>query len=259
MSSRASAWPSGSLVSSRHSTSSTCSRICSVYAVCQAMSVRTMDPEFIARSVRDWIAAVGSATAYIEPGSSWRTGTARASTRSCATNSQRRGVLHAQGSPRRDRAMAEALQHPPTALVARLPAACARSRYLANRTERISAVRPSCHRHTTDDALTSNPGHRMGAGHQDGRQRAEGLRVAEEENALPRPIPAIWSPGLSCDTLKLDRRDNREIRLSGSAIPPWQRAVATGKVAYPPAVASSSTLRFGAAGGRMNAVAMMVG
>ncbi|MCJ2011763.1 IS3 family transposase [Methylobacterium sp. J-076] len=31
-------------------------------------------PEFIARSVRDWIAVVGSATAYIEPGSPWENG-----------------------------------------------------------------------------------------------------------------------------------------------------------------------------------------
>jgi transposase InsO family protein len=31
-------------------------------------------PEFIARSVRDWIAAVGAKTAYIEPGSPWENG-----------------------------------------------------------------------------------------------------------------------------------------------------------------------------------------
>ncbi|WP_342111327.1 IS3 family transposase [Methylobacterium sp. SI9] len=31
-------------------------------------------PEFIAQSVRDWIAAVGSETAYIEPGSPWENG-----------------------------------------------------------------------------------------------------------------------------------------------------------------------------------------
>ncbi|SFN03190.1 Integrase core domain-containing protein [Methylobacterium pseudosasicola] len=32
------------------------------------------EPEFIARSVRDWIAAVGSETAYIAPGSPWENG-----------------------------------------------------------------------------------------------------------------------------------------------------------------------------------------
>ncbi len=31
-------------------------------------------PEFVARAVRDWIAAVGSKTAYIEPGSPWENG-----------------------------------------------------------------------------------------------------------------------------------------------------------------------------------------
>jgi putative transposase len=31
-------------------------------------------PEFIAAAVRDWIAAVGAKTAYIEPGSPWENG-----------------------------------------------------------------------------------------------------------------------------------------------------------------------------------------
>lgn len=31
-------------------------------------------PEFIAEAVRDWIAAVGARTAYIEPGSPWENG-----------------------------------------------------------------------------------------------------------------------------------------------------------------------------------------
>jgi transposase InsO family protein len=31
-------------------------------------------PEFVAQAVRDWIAAVGSRTAYIEPGSPWENG-----------------------------------------------------------------------------------------------------------------------------------------------------------------------------------------
>ena len=28
-------------------------------------------PEFVAKAVRDWIAAVGAKTAFIEPGSQW--------------------------------------------------------------------------------------------------------------------------------------------------------------------------------------------
>ena len=43
-------------------------------------------PEFIAKAVREWIAAVGAKTAFIEPGSPGRTATARASTRSSATS-----------------------------------------------------------------------------------------------------------------------------------------------------------------------------
>jgi putative transposase len=31
-------------------------------------------PEFITKSVREWIAAVGAKTAYIEPGSPWENG-----------------------------------------------------------------------------------------------------------------------------------------------------------------------------------------
>ena len=31
-------------------------------------------PEFVARPVRDWIAAIGARTAYIEPGSPWENG-----------------------------------------------------------------------------------------------------------------------------------------------------------------------------------------
>jgi transposase InsO family protein len=42
-------------------------------------------PKFIAKSVREWIAAVGAKTAFIEPGSPWEN-IARASTRSFATN-----------------------------------------------------------------------------------------------------------------------------------------------------------------------------
>ncbi len=32
------------------------------------------DPDFVAQAVRDWIAAVGAKTAYIEPGSPWENG-----------------------------------------------------------------------------------------------------------------------------------------------------------------------------------------
>src|SRR5215218_2721869 len=47
---------------------------------------------------------------------------------------QRRGVLHPQGSLRRDRTMAEGLQHHPATLLAGLPPACTAGRHLAHGT-----------------------------------------------------------------------------------------------------------------------------
>ena len=41
-------------------------------------------PEFIAKAVQDWIAAVGSTTAYIEPGSPWENGDLRELQRTAA-------------------------------------------------------------------------------------------------------------------------------------------------------------------------------
>jgi transposase InsO family protein len=43
-------------------------------------------PEFIAKAVQDWIAAVGAMTAYNAPGSFGRTATSRASTPGCVTS-----------------------------------------------------------------------------------------------------------------------------------------------------------------------------
>jgi putative transposase len=43
-------------------------------------------PKFVAEALRDWIAAVGAKTAYIEPGSHGRTAIAKASTVNCVTN-----------------------------------------------------------------------------------------------------------------------------------------------------------------------------
>ena len=48
----------------------------SVLAMCGCPAFIRSDngPEFIAQAVRDWIAAVGAKTAYIEPGSPWECG-----------------------------------------------------------------------------------------------------------------------------------------------------------------------------------------
>ncbi len=44
-------------------------------------------PEFIAKSVQAWITGVGAKTAYISPGSPWRTAMSIASTLAFGTNS----------------------------------------------------------------------------------------------------------------------------------------------------------------------------
>ena len=43
-------------------------------------------PEFIAKAVQDWIAAVGAKTAYIMPGSPWEKASSSHSTRGFATS-----------------------------------------------------------------------------------------------------------------------------------------------------------------------------
>lgn len=43
-------------------------------------------PEFVAAAIRDWCRAHGAGTAYIEPGSPWRTRTSKASTAASATS-----------------------------------------------------------------------------------------------------------------------------------------------------------------------------
>ena len=56
------------------STSSTCSRTCSSCAACPGHVRSDNGPEFVAKAVQGWIAAVGAKTAYIEPGSPWENG-----------------------------------------------------------------------------------------------------------------------------------------------------------------------------------------
>jgi hypothetical protein len=69
-SSAGSVWRSGSTGGSDRPTSSTSCPISSSCAACRI----TYGPEFIAKAVREWIAAVGAKTAYIEPGSPWENG-----------------------------------------------------------------------------------------------------------------------------------------------------------------------------------------
>ena len=83
-------------------------------------------PEFIAQKVRDWIAAVGAKTAYIEPGSPWEKGTVKASTLGSATSCSMRTVLKLKGGPNPNREIAHSLQHRQAAQFIGLSSACNR-------------------------------------------------------------------------------------------------------------------------------------
>jgi transposase InsO family protein len=81
-------------------------------------------PEFVAKAVQGWIAAVGASTAYIAPGSPWENGYVE------SLNARLRDelldgeiFLHAQGGTDRDRKLAPALQCRPTARLAGLQTA----------------------------------------------------------------------------------------------------------------------------------------
>ena len=68
-------------------------------------------PEFVAKAVQEWIAAVGARTAYIAPGSPWENGYMRELQRQASRRTaQRRDLLHVEGGPDRDRELAAPLQ-----------------------------------------------------------------------------------------------------------------------------------------------------
>ncbi len=122
-------------------------------------------PEFIAKAVREWIAAVGAKTAFIEPGSPWENGYCESFNAKLRDELLDGEIFYslARGEGRR-RGLAAAVQHHPTAFLAGLPATRARSRALASSTLR----RHPHHGAETDHALRLPPDHPMGAGHDDG-------------------------------------------------------------------------------------------
>ena len=73
-------------------------------------------PEFVAKAVREWIAAVGAKTAYIAPGSPWENGYIESFNARLRDELLGRGdLLFAEGGSDRDRELAPSLQrHPPT-------------------------------------------------------------------------------------------------------------------------------------------------
>jgi transposase InsO family protein len=80
-------------------------------------------PEFVAKAVQGWIAAVGAKTAYIAPGSPWENGYVESfNARLRDELLKGENLLLASGGPGRDRKLAAALQHHPSTRVARLQA-----------------------------------------------------------------------------------------------------------------------------------------
>ena len=80
-------------------------------------------PEFVARAVQDWIAAVGAKTAYIAPGSPWENGfieSFNARLRDEPRTARWRDLLHAARSPDRHRKLAAPLQRYQAPCLARL-------------------------------------------------------------------------------------------------------------------------------------------
>jgi len=85
-------------------------------------------PEFIAKTLREWIAAVGSQTAYIEPGSPWENGYCE------SFNSKLRDELldgeiffSLTGGPSADRGLAAPLQCRAPSQLAQIQTASARN------------------------------------------------------------------------------------------------------------------------------------
>ena len=80
--------------------------------------------EMTAKVVRGWFARLGAKTLYIEPGSPWENGYCEIFQRQAARRVPERGnLLQPEGGHRRHRAMAQALQHDPTAFISELSAA----------------------------------------------------------------------------------------------------------------------------------------
>ena len=127
-------------------------------------------PEFIAKSVQAWIAAVGAKTAYIAPGSPWENGYVESfNARLRDELSEWRDLLHPEGGADHHRKLASALQHDPPARCARLQTTSAggvRASHdrLADCARPTGSVGQATRRAEADPALTLNSDHLVGAG-----------------------------------------------------------------------------------------------
>ena len=128
-------------------------------------------PEFVAKAVQGWIAAVGAKTAYIAPGSPWENGYVESLQRPPARRAAgRRDLLHAARGRGGDRKLAPALQHRTPARLPRLQAARAGGGPADLRRLARGATPAGLANHTdrgaqADAELTFAADHSMGADH----------------------------------------------------------------------------------------------
>ena len=161
-------------------------------------------PEFIAKAVREWIAAVGAKTAYIEPGSPWENGYCESFNAQAARRAaQRRDLLLPRGGQDHHRRLAAPLQHGPPALGARLPTAGPASRAMAGSATPASFAGHPAVAPQPDHALTFKPDHPMGAGQvpqslrravravPDFRRHHDRLDVPPRSTACPGPQQTV--------------------------------------------------------------------
>ena len=100
-------------------------------------------PEFIARAVREWIAAVGARTAFIEPGSPWENGYCESFNSKLRDELLNGEIFYSLAEARTViETWRKPLQHQATALVARLSSTSSRGRAVAGSANRTPLRRP---------------------------------------------------------------------------------------------------------------------
>ncbi len=95
-------------------------------------------PEFIAKSVREWIVAVGARTAYIAPGRNWENGYCESFNSKLRDELLNGEIFYSLNEAKVIIESWRRLQHDPPALVARLPAAVTRNPGVAGCATRTS-------------------------------------------------------------------------------------------------------------------------
>ena len=122
-------------------------------------------PEFIAKAVREWIAAVGAKTAFIEPGSPWENGYCESfNSEASRRTPQQRDLLQPRRGKGHHRSMAALLQHQATTLIARIQTAGSGGHCLAFKASRIASASNASNGRKAHHALRLKADHLIGAG-----------------------------------------------------------------------------------------------